>query len=77
MMQLSPCVRLTVFHVGLLDNLKQAESPPSPMWNRVTIFEGAGMVDEGCLGNNESGLPVEWYGSLKNLSKNNLKRGGY
>ena len=47
------------------------------MWNRVTIFEGAGVVDEGCPGNDKSGLPVEWYGLLKNLYKNSLKRGGY
>ena len=52
-----------------------SESLPPPYWNRVTIFEGAGVVDERCPGNNERGLPVEWYGSLKNLSKNILKRG--
>ena len=45
------------------------------MWNRVTSFEGAGVVDEGWLGNDERGLPVEWYGSLKNLSKNIFRKG--
>ena len=57
-----------------LDNMKRAESPP-PMWNRVTVFEVAGVIDEGWPGNDERGLPVEWYGSLKNLSKNIFKRG--
>ena len=49
--------------------------PPLHMWNRVAIFEGAGVVDEWWPGNNERGLLVEWYGSLKNLSKNILKMG--
>ena len=47
------------------------------MWNRVTFFEWTGVVDEGWPGNDERGLPVEWYRSLKNLSKNILKGGGY
>ena len=42
---------------------------------RITIFEGEGVVDEGWPGNDERGLPVEWYGLLKNLSKNILERG--
>ena len=32
------------------------------------------MVDEGWPGNNERGLPVEWYGSLKNLSKKHREK---
>ena len=50
-------------------------TPFPPMWNKVIFFEGAGVVDEQWLGNDERGLPVEWYRSLKDLSKNILKRG--
>ena len=59
------------------DKKKQGSSESPPIRNRATSFEGAGVVDEGWPGNDERGLPVEWYGSLKlkNLSKNILKRG--
>ena len=51
--------------------------PPPPCGIELQFLrvQGWWMRDGRVPGNYERGLPVEWYGSLKNLSKNILKRG--
>ena len=49
--------------------------PPPPFRNRVTIFAGAGVVDEGWPGNDERGLVVRGVQVIKESFQKHLEKG--